>query len=287
MKILAVIVTFRAMPWIDRCLASLRASGHPADILVIDNGSDDGTVEYVQEHFPEVRIRESGANLGFAKANNIGLRYALENGYDAVYLMNQDAWLEPSALESLVSAAEQHPEVGIFSPLQLDAKGAPDANFARRTRGVDLGAAIVKVPCIMAAHWLVTRRCLETVGLFAPIFPFYGEDENYCQRARYHGLGTAVVPSARAVHDRADRVESREKIIYRNYRMTALVMLCDIGKPLLWQRLKVFCYTFVKIVRYRSFLPWKHWRELLRMLPEVRKTRLQTAQTGAYIAEMP
>ena len=275
------------MPWIDRCLASLRASGHPADILVIDNGSDDGTVAYIREHFPEVLLRESGANLGFGKANNIGLRYALEQGYDAVYLMNQDAWIEPSALELLAAAAEREPEVGIFSPLQLDAKGAPDANFARRVRVLDLGASCVRVPYIMAAHWLVTRRCLETVGLFAPIFPFYGEDDNYCQRARYHGFSTAVIPSARAVHDRADRVESKEKIIYRNYRMASLVMLCDIRRPLGWQRLKVFCYTLVKTLRYRSMLPWKHWRELLRMLPEIRDTRIQTARKGAYISFLP
>ena len=294
MKILALIVTFRAMPWIDRCLASLMASGHPADILVIDNGSDDGTVAYIREHFPEVQLRESGANLGFGKANNIGLRYALEQGYDAVYLMNQDAWVEPSTLELLAAAAGQYPEAGIFSPMQLDAKGAPDANFAKRVlagtpieagRKSGVPGPVYPVPYVMAAHWLVTRRCLETVGLFAPVFPFYGEDDNYCQRCAFHGVGVAVVPEARAVHDRADRVESKEKIIYRNYRMASLGMLCDIRRPLLRQRLKVFAYTLVKTVRYRSLLPWKHYAELRKMLPEVRLTRARTAGKGAFITD--
>ena len=273
------------MPWIDRCLASLRASGHPADILVIDNGSDDGTVAHVREAFPEVQIREAGENLGFAKANNIGLRHALEQGYDAVYLMNQDAWVEPSTLEKLAAAAERHPETGIFSPLQFNAKGVLDDNFARRVRGRDLTSPYVCIPSVMAAHWLLTRRCLETVGLFAPIFPFYGEDDNYCQRARHHGFATAVIPEARAVHDRSGRVESREKIIYRNYRMASLVMLCDIRKPLFLQRLKVFGYTLVKTFRYGSLLPWKHWRELCQALPEIRETRTQTVRKGAYIHE--
>ena len=287
MKILAVIVTYRAMPWIDRCLASLCASGHSADIMVIDNGSDDGTADYIREHFPEVTLREPGSNLGFGKANNIGMRYALEGGYDAVYLMNQDAWVEKDTFGILAEASAAHPEFGILSPMQMSAGGAYDSSFARRVlaRMSPEAGDVCPVPAVMAAHWLVTRGCLETVGLFAPIFPFYGEDDNYCQRTAYHGFGIGVVSRAKAVHDRSERVESRDRIIYRNYRMASLAMLCDIRRPLLWQRIKVLCYTLVKTVRYRSLLPWKHYRELRRNLPEVLSTRTLTMGKGAYIAE--
>ena len=293
MKILAVIVTYRAMPWIDRCLGSLQASGHPADMMVIDNGSDDGTPAYIREHFPQVRLQELGENLGFGKANNIGLRYALEQDYDAVYLMNQDAWVEKDTLETLELVARHNPGYGIFSPFQMSGPLRYDDNFLDRTLSStpfarDLAEQDVKmlypVRFVMAAHWLVTRRCLETVGLFAPVFPLYGEDDNYCQRARFHGLGIGIVPLAKAVHDRSERVESKEKIIYRNYRMASLVMLCDIRRPLWMQVLKVLGYTFVKTVRYGSFLPWKHLRELFAQFPEIRRSRTESRGQGAFIA---
>ena len=125
----------------------------------------------------------------------------------------------------------------------------------------------------MAAHWLVPRGALEKVGLFDPMFPLYGNDDNWCDRARYHGFKVGIVPSARAVHDRAVREEPKEKVIYRNYYMGSLVRLCDINRPL-WERFLFVClFTAVKAVKYGSTLPFKHFRSLCRMLPDVRKAR--------------
>ena len=272
------------MPWIERCLGSLCASGHPVDIYVRDNASDDGTAAYIREHFPQVHLEAGTDNLGFAGANNLGLRYALAGGYDAVYLMNQDAWVEPETLGLLSAASEAHPEFGALSPLQLDASGGYDAQFEKRCRP-DLSQPLQEVPFVMAAHLFLTRHCLETVGLFAPVFPFYGEDENYCQRVGYHGLRIGIVTAARAVHDRAERVEGKEKIIYRNYKMASLQMLCDIRHPLFRQQVKVLGYTCVKALRYRSSLPWKHFVELRKMFPEVRRTRAASLQPGAFWEE--
>ncbi len=75
-KILVIIVTYNAMQWAERCFASLRKSTVKPDMLVVDNGSNDGTQEYIQQHFPEVIFHQSRDNLGFGKANNLGLHYA-------------------------------------------------------------------------------------------------------------------------------------------------------------------------------------------------------------------
>lgn len=125
----------------------------------------------------------------------------------------------------------------------------------------------------MAAHWLVPVKALRNIGLFSELFPYYGQDDDWCHRAKYHGYKIGVVPQARAVHDRASRQESLERIIDRNYRVGSLVRLCDINRPL-WERFLYVCvFTLVKAVKYRSFLPFKHFRSLCAQLPAVRSHR--------------
>ena len=282
MKILVIVVTYNGLRWLERCLGSVRASEVPADLYVWDNDSVDGSADFVAGHFPEAKLVRSAENLGFAEANNHGMRYALDKGYDYVYLLNQDAWLEPSTLGTLIAAHQAHPEYGVLSPLQMtDGFAALDKQFSlimkdsEGSRSDDSGSACPpkSVPRVMAAHWLVPCKVLEKVGLFSPLFPIYGNDDNWCDRARYHGFKVGIVPEARAVHDRAYREEPKEKVIYRNYYMGSLVRLCNINRPL-WERFLFVClFTLVKAVKYGSILPFKHFRSLVRMLPEIRKTR--------------
>ena len=287
MKILVIVVTFNGRKWLEKCLGSVRASETPADLYVWDNDSTDGSADWVQGHFPEAKLVRSADNLGFAEANNMGFRYALDKGYDYVYLLNQDAWIAPTTLGILVAASEAHPEYAVLSPMQMtDGYEALDAQFGKLlTTDVVLRFTHQRGPIppstvrrVMAAHWLVPRKALETIGLFSGLFPLYGNDDNWCDRARYHGFKIGIVPEARAVHDRAYREEPKEKVIYRNYYMGSLVRLCDINRPL-WERFLFVClFTLVKAVKYGSTLPFKHFRALCRMLPEIRISRLRSAK---------
>jgi len=117
-KLFVVIVTYKGQRWYERCFDSLRHSTLPVQTIVVDNASNDGTVEYIKEYFPEIHLIESKENLGFGRANNIAMRYALDNGCDYVFLLNQDAWVEPDTFEKLVDIAERHPDYGIVAPLQ-------------------------------------------------------------------------------------------------------------------------------------------------------------------------
>ncbi len=119
MKIYAIIVTYNGMHWYDRCLGSLRESEIPVDTIVIDNASSDDSVAYIKEHFPEVHLIESKENLGFAKANNIGMRKALDDGADYVFLLNQDAWVERNTLTELIKSFRDNDSVGIAAPITL------------------------------------------------------------------------------------------------------------------------------------------------------------------------
>lgn len=276
-KVLVVVVLHNGMEWLDRCLGSVPSW---ADLYVVDNASADGSAERVAARFPQAVLVRSESNLGFGPANNLGMQHALAQGYDAVYLLNQDAWLLPGALEELVRVGSLMPEYGILSPVQLQADGkTQDVRFARRFRDArpPVGDAPVReLPFVMAAHWLVSRPCLEKVGGFAPIFVHNGEDDNYCDRARYHGFRIGVVPSARAVHDRSGRKGDREREMRLNCFAGNLARLCDINRPLgeRWFFVTLFC--FVKMFRYRSFRPWHYWRELVRMAPGIRHTRAET-----------
>lgn len=288
MEVLVIVVTYNGMRTLERCLQSVRASEFPAKLFVVDNDSTDGSADFVQSRFPEAKLLRSADNLGFAKANNLGLRYAWERGFDYAYLLNQDAWIEPDTLGRLVAVQQAHPEFAVLSPMQYKDGFSDFDNLFKNNvlRGVSYsGAEVCRVPRVMAAHWLVSRRALEAAGLFAPVFPLYGEDDNYCDRLRYHGLKAGIVPGARAVHDRAGRKEPLEKVIHRNYYMGSLCRLCDINRPF-WERMLFVClFTLVKAFKYRSTLPFKHFRTLVAMRGEVRTVRRVTREKGAYLSD--
>lgn len=87
-KISVIIVTYNAMKWAERCFSSLRKSATPVNCIVVDNGSGDGTQDFIKTNFPEIEFIQSEENLGFGKANNLGIEKAYKNGADFFYLMN-------------------------------------------------------------------------------------------------------------------------------------------------------------------------------------------------------
>lgn len=259
MKILVVIVAYNGLKWLEKCLGSI--SG--ADIFVVDNASSDGSADWVASHFPEARLVRNTENTGFSAANNLGMQYALDNGYDFVYLLNQDAWLMPDTLEKLTKASEAHPEYGILSPMQLRGDGmAMDYQFSKLYLKSFKDGDIRRVPRVMAAHWMVRCDALRRTGLFSDIFPIYGQDDNLCHRMLHEGFYTGIVPQARAIHDRAQRKEDKDKLIYRNYYMGSLVRLHNpnVARWRAWAY--IIPFTLVKAVKYRSLAPFRYFREL-------------------------
>lgn len=263
MKILAIIVTYNGMRWVDRCLGSVYASQTPMDAFVADNGSSDGTAGYVEEHFPEAVLVRNASNLGFAEGNNQGFRYALEHGYDYVYLLNQDAWIDPETAGELVRVHEARPEFGILSPYQYQADGRTynpvfEKEVMASRREVPGMPGLSSVPFVMAAHWFMPADTLRRVGLFAELFPIYGNDDDYCHRVLYRGLKLGVVGTVRGIHDKQYGPVSVEQKVYRNYYMGSLVALADPRRPWCLSALYVIALTFVKTLRYRSLVPFRY-----------------------------
>lgn len=222
MKVLVIIVSYNFERWIDKCLESLRHSDFPADVIVIDNASKDRTVRRMKEDYPEIRLIESTENLGFGKANNIGMKIAVEEGYEYVFLMNQDAWIAPDTIGTLVRLSKEHPEYGILSPVHLTGKGdRPDPGFSHYVLTNEISGLpdneVNTVPFVNAAFWLIPTRILRKIGGFCPLFYHYGEDKDFMNRLHYHRYQAGYSPKAFGNHDREYRPVTDEGFLRSEY----------------------------------------------------------------------
>jgi Predicted glycosyltransferases len=287
-KILVVIVTYNALKWVKKCLNSVEKSSLPADVLVIDNGSTDGTLPLIRTDFPRTRIIETGENVGFGAANNRGLRIAHDERYDFVYLLNQDAWLQKDTLEKLVAAYK--PEWGVLSPMQLNAGGRRDKRFAKKCGkyidaalgGYHRDSLVVEVPFVMAAHWLVSREAIATVGGFSPAFRQYGEDDNWIDRLHFHGLHCGVVPAASAVHDRGGRRLPRDRKMQLKC-IAAVVKVSDPNRSWRWMRIREVLELVGMGIKNLSAVPWRYLSEFNGRLPELKELRDASMERGAFL----
>lgn len=218
MKVVVVIVSFNFKPWIDRCLMSLRNSSHPVFPVVVDNCSSDDTVEIIRRDYPEVHLIENESNVGFGIANNQGIAYALDQKASHVFLLNQDAWLEETAIEQLLAAFDAFPDMGLLSPVHLDSTGLNlDKGFAHHV-GLSSMAylecfskqkpEVIPASFINAAFWMFPAKTLKAIGGFSPLFFYCAEDLDVVNRLRYHGYKLGYLASAYGYHDRENRVSS-------------------------------------------------------------------------------
>lgn len=219
--IYVVIVSHNPMKWIDKCMGSLKQSLCSLNTIVIDNNSSDDSGEYIKKNYPEVDYIQLVENLGFGAANNIGIKKAYEANADYVFLLNQDAWIEPDTIVTLIKAHKNEPQYGILSPMHLNGKGdGLDHNFSlyinpskckKLYSDIYLKSTkdkLYEVEFVNAAAWLLTRECIETVGGFNPSFFHYGEDNNYIQRTKFKKLKVGVLPTCKIFHDRETRIDS-------------------------------------------------------------------------------
>ena len=203
-KVLVIIVTYNAHDWIHQCLNSVDMERY--DAFVVDNASTDDTLSILHAEYPKAIVRAMDKNLGFGQANNIGLRYALDNGYDYVFLLNQDAWLLPDTIEKLIAAQKQHPEYWVLSPLQMNTEqGGVEKQFGVYCKKNHVQLNIDNPQCVdfvNAAVWLMPIECIKIVGGFDPIFPHYGEDVDYVNRIKYWKKHVGILANVEAYHER-------------------------------------------------------------------------------------
>jgi N-acetylglucosaminyl-diphospho-decaprenol L-rhamnosyltransferase len=213
-----VVVTYNALPWIERCLESV----HGYETIVVDHGSTDGTVEIVRERFPETRLTQQ-ENKGLGGGSNAGMRAASGDYY---LLLNSDAWARGDAVERLTAFAESRPDAAVVGPkllnpdgsLQRSVRGFPTLwrlateyfflrKLAPRTRALNAfyGARFAhdqvrEAEFLMGACLLVRKQAADTVGLFDEDFFMFSEETDWCYRFRQAGWKVLFYPGAEFVH---------------------------------------------------------------------------------------
>jgi GT2 family glycosyltransferase/glycosyltransferase involved in cell wall biosynthesis len=223
-RLAAVVLNYRTPDDTLLAVRSLEASRrHVAEVVVVDNGSGDGSPTRLRAHLPGTTLLATGRNLGFSAGCNVGIRHALGAGADRVLLLNSDAVLVPDALGHL-EAALAATGAGIAAPLVL-ARSAPErvvsagirwspGNARMRHLGygepaTSFGAAVVEVDAAAGCALLIERRVLAAVGLLAEEFFFSFEDVELCLRARDAGFATVCAHAARALHEGGRSLDGR------------------------------------------------------------------------------
>ncbi len=217
-EISVVVVTYDAMPWIERCLESVRGN----EVIVVDHGSRDGTLELVRERFPEVRVIQQ-ENRGMGGGNNAGMR-AAQGRY--TFLLNSDAWVVGDALDRLAAYLDTHPAVAVAGPrltnpdgsLQRSIRGFPTLwrlateyfflrKLAPRSRLLNAfyGGGFRhdqtgEVETLYGPALLVRREAADAVGLFDERFFMFSEETDWTYRFRQAGWTVAFVAEAEVVH---------------------------------------------------------------------------------------
>ncbi|MEV7826816.1 glycosyltransferase family 2 protein [Microbacterium enclense] len=213
MSVAVVVPTWNGLEDLPACLDSLRRQSTPIEIVVVENGSSDGTTEMLRASYADVTVLVQAVNLGFAGGVNAGIRYALHRGHEFVALLNNDAIADPSWVEHLVSEMERDHRVGMVASkfvtidgARLDSTGECYSVWGLpfpRGRGEERLDAFDEATELFGASGgstLYRADMLRDVGLFDEDFFAYFEDVDLSWRAHLRGWRVRLAPSAIAYH---------------------------------------------------------------------------------------
>lgn len=271
-SVVAVVLNWSAEELTGECIDSLECSQYSRlRILLIDNGSPDGSGQRLHARFPNIPYLQMGRNLGYGVANNRGIEWALAHRADYVLVVNNDAVVLPEAIGLLVEAAESGEEVAIVAPFIGYHDDPETAWYAggqfSRLRGLGVHAAprpaegLTKAEEVSFASGcvcLISARAIRDVGIFAEDFFSYVEDAEFCVRLKRAGYRLFFEPRARALHHtpRLEHDPAPYKIRLRD-RNRRRVMRRHFGPLVRIPFLARFYVTrLILLLRYSARLDW-------------------------------
>jgi len=218
-----IIVSFNVRDDLDACLRAIPAAagGLTTAVAVVDNGSTDGTVELLRRRWPAIQLIETGTNVGFARANNVGIA---QTSGELVLMLNPDTIPGPNSIARLVDRLRAHPEAAAVGPRLVDPNGSSELSFGwsmspigelrqktiQGLAGRGFGPTrrwlerSLSTPgtrdWISGACLLARRQDLDAVGLFDERFFMYGEDIDLCLSFRERGRTVRFEPDVEVQH---------------------------------------------------------------------------------------
>lgn len=221
--------------WRDtlECLNSLERLDYSNKIIVVDNGSTDESEARLREAYPEITLLQAGSNLGFAGGNNRGIQYALEQGADFVWLLNNDTVSDPDALTAMIRVAQSSAEVGavgsvIYSMNEQDKVqfygGGWVCPWAGISRDFTASVSDSRLHYVTGGSLLIRKGVLKSIGLLDDNFFLYWEDVDYGFRLRKAGWKLAVAPDSKIWH-KDNVVERKSPLQDKRFSFSATYFL--------------------------------------------------------------
>ena len=230
-KISIVILNWNGKKDTLECLHSLESLSYPNyETIVVDNGSRDDSIEVIKKEFPKVTLLMETENLGFAGGCNVGIRYALNHGADAVCLLNNDTVVDPHFLQAFVDRMQKEPTVGIL--------GAKIYMYTERNRLDHIGGMWNKekaeftlignraldseicwdesheIDYVCGAAFFVKKEVFEKIGLLEEKFFLIWEESDFCFRAKRAGFAIKVCLQAKLFHKVSASFKSKAHSTY-------------------------------------------------------------------------
>jgi len=228
-----IIVTWNSEKEISNCLSSLR---NDLEVIVVDNCSQDRTKEIVRKRFPNVKLLENPSNLGFAEANNRGIRVAKG---EYILLLNPDTVVREGSIEKMVEFMNTHPDVGVIGPKLLNRDGSIQPSCREFPSYKNILFELTGIPRVfprlslwrmgyfnhntlrevdqpMGACLLIRRDLLREIGGFDETFPIFMNDVDLCYRIKNRGWKVLFFPEAEVFHFKGkstQRLKARKIII--------------------------------------------------------------------------
>jgi GT2 family glycosyltransferase len=253
-RVAVVVLNWNGWRHTIRCLELLNRLSYPAfDIVVVDNGSSDGSEGRIREAFPEVKILQTGANLGFAGGNNAGIRSALEGGAELVWILNNDTEIPSNCLSALAAVMDKSPRAGILGPCVIDPSMRapeplnlfpPGLRPPRPAEPSGYAPEVELLDCAPGCSMLIRREVLLELGGFDPSYFHFFEDTDLCWRAWSAGWLVGRTSAVTIVH-RAGSATSGARPLILYYMLRNLLLFAEkvtgqpvrvllIRRPVLW-----------------------------------------------------
>ncbi len=216
-KVAIIILNWNGLKDTLECLSSVKKIDYPNYcIIVVDNGSTDGSQKVLRESFPDITIIENAANLGYAEGNNVGIRVALQNAAEYILVLNNDTVVDDKILDNFLTAANRSPRCGIFGGLIYYYSDRNRICFGKTKWNVKRGDFDIIDKDIMqndnqiSYYWetdyvcgaalFIREQVIKKIGLFEPKFFLCWEEVDFCTRAAKAGFTCLIVPNAKIWH---------------------------------------------------------------------------------------
>ncbi len=199
MDLSIVIITLNNKNILAECVDSVKRHTRPVsyEIIVVDNGSADGTQSMIRSRFPGVKLIENSKNLGFSRANNLGIKAAAGR---YVLILNDDTFIREDSFSKMASFMDKDPETGICGPKLLNTDGSIQRQGSILSAHKWASKTPLDVPLIIGACMFIRRSILDKVGSFDENLFFYNDDLDLCRRVRAAGYRVVYFPSAQVYH---------------------------------------------------------------------------------------